>query len=784
MADEIKFRPKAKPVDTVAANTNFRRFAAPVAPVKPLAPIEPAKPRAPERSNVDQLVAALANLNPKITGLLGQVAEDANKQDALDAEMRAMSDNLTSWGEAVAKDPSLADRSPVYRQVYEARTARTRVQKRAGELLGEYYTSDIASSEDPGAINKWLSDRMKDLYEGAGSPAEKAALIEEMQSVSKQFISGHRERSRGNLVEKNKASISASYQTTFDNYAARGPAAPYQTDDPVSLKALQDSGDQFARVKAAFLNGVAGGESSGKYNIRYDGGSGSFFELNAPHPKVMVPTRDGKKSSAAGRYQFTWSTWQEVWGADTDVPMTPENQDKAALMLAEREFSARTGGANLWETLDKEGLSPRVQATLAGRWEAFTGNRGRHLATFNNSLQRYGQTPQGPGAQNGHIPEMVEDIQKLELEAKKQGQSPADINKLSLEAITNAAIKHGDESLLSVALQPRPDGTPGAGMTVEGRQAIDKARVEIRKLEQQKQDHAWNVEKRQLTVRKREITQVGMQFLLNQIKEGKPLKFDTAAIERANKEHPELAQELMTAQKNLDDWNKSEDAALIAYLQTHIYSGRGTPDDVFKAIVNGVVKAPGTINNLYEQASRNVNKAFLNHPEIKIITENIERLVGQPQVPGLPKYPEKLAFAMMSFSDSLRDYQDKNPKATPAEIKDFANDQFKKIISSYRPDINQDLQTPENQDKARAADEQRKREAEGWVEPRAEIDWRNKPLFPNRKAIEDLETRRKGGDHVNNNLTSWAVRLKLSPQEYAEFVVIQKRLSESRPKQK
>ncbi len=79
MAEQPQFRPTARPVDTVAVNTNFRRLPTPVAPVKPIAPYEPARPRAPQPSNIDQLVNALANLNPRITAVMGKYFEEENK---------------------------------------------------------------------------------------------------------------------------------------------------------------------------------------------------------------------------------------------------------------------------------------------------------------------------------------------------------------------------------------------------------------------------------------------------------------------------------------------------------------------------------------------------------------------------------------------------------------------------------------------------------------------------------------------------------------------------------
>lgn len=72
----------------------------------------------------------------------------------------------------------------------------------------------------------------------------------------------------------------------------------------------------------AFARTVREGESRQDdlaYLMRY-GGAGQrpkYFEDWAQHPKIFEPTPSGQKSSAAGAYQATWTTWNEEqkrWG--------------------------------------------------------------------------------------------------------------------------------------------------------------------------------------------------------------------------------------------------------------------------------------------------------------------------------------------------------------------------------------------------------------------------------------------------------------------------------------
>ncbi|CUA90938.1 Muramidase (phage lambda lysozyme) [Chelatococcus sambhunathii] len=808
MAEQFTFRPTARPVDTVAVNTNFRRLPTPVAPVRPMAPIEPARPRAPTPSNVDQLVNALSALNPKITAALGKFFDEENKQDAADAEMRVLMDGVNSWGEAVAKDPTLADRSPVFRQVYEARTARNRVQARAGQLISEYWQSDIASSEDPTAINKWLSERMKDVLDTAQSPAERAAMAEEVMTVTRQFVQGHRERARGNLVEKNRESVSVGFQTTIDNYAARGPAAPYQTDDPAVLEKLKSSGDPHAARKLAFLNAIAGGESAGKYNIRYDGGAGSLFELNGRHPQVKVQTPYGP-SDAAGRYQFLSSTWRRVTG---DAAFTPENQDLAAIRLAELDYASRTGGRNLWQDMEKEGFSTRIQAALSPTWKALEGNRGRHIATFNASLQKYGGKPTGDGVQNGYIPEMIEELQKQEIEAKKQGMSPAEVSALSVKAVTEAAVRQGDEAILDVLLKPRPDGTPGAGMTVAGRDAIDKARLEIRRLRIQEQNQQHTLEQRRKEVRKTEVKKAAIDALIGQQKAEEdarakgeiyngPRGIPREIIETANREDPELAETLIQAQKTMDDFNKREDPVMIADFQRRVYNGEATPSDVFDAIARGVIKDPGTIRNLYDQANRNINRSVVTKPVVKPFYDMIGKIIGEETLPGVLQKPLEGNAATVAFSQALMEFENKNPNATDADLLRFADETYKGLVKVYKPHLDLEAAKPENQDQRREEEAKRRadaaaatstgkqpagkaaksvKEAPAYVplDPTPGVDWRNTQLFPDVQTLDRELARFKAGDNAGNSFTAWAVKLGIPQADFGEFLARQRTLAE------
>jgi len=180
----------------------------------------------------------------------------------------------------------------------------------------------------------------------------------------------------------------------------------FKTNDPVA--------QGLAPHQKALLNAIAGGESGGKYNIRYTSQGGALFDDLSKHPRMMEPTKAGKKSSAAGRYQFTATTWDALGGGD----FSPENQDRRALQLASEVYKKSTG-RNLDEDLKTSGLTPQIVNALGGTWEALKHGADRHIATYNESLARYGG---GTGDKTaGQLSVSAPAIQPIEMKIDNRG---------------------------------------------------------------------------------------------------------------------------------------------------------------------------------------------------------------------------------------------------------------------------------------------------------------------------------------------------------------------------
>lgn len=166
----------------------------------------------------------------------------------------------------------------------------------------------------------------------------------------------------------------------------------------------------FAR---ALLDTIASTESP-DYNVMYGGKRFSSF---ADHPRVYVPIsrgpNAGKKSSAAGRYQFLASTWDKVKNSLGLPDFSPESQDIAAIDLAYRTYKDKTG-RNLLQDLETgdDKTIDKVGRALSGVWTSLPGGiepqsgTNAFVSKFKTALSRLSPVseaeaadkPQGGGA--------------------------------------------------------------------------------------------------------------------------------------------------------------------------------------------------------------------------------------------------------------------------------------------------------------------------------------------------------------------------------------------------
>lgn len=128
------------------------------------------------------------------------------------------------------------------------------------------------------------------------------------------------------------------------------------------------------QIQRAFLAALSSTESPG-YNVLYGGGT---FDDYSRHPNVAVPIKSGpnrgKTSSAAGKYQFLGSTWEDVAKRHNLPDFSPASQDLGAWHYAGEVYNQATGG-DLMEAL-ASGDPGRINAAakiLSNAWTSLPG---------------------------------------------------------------------------------------------------------------------------------------------------------------------------------------------------------------------------------------------------------------------------------------------------------------------------------------------------------------------------------------------------------------------------
>jgi muramidase (phage lysozyme) len=221
---------------------------------------------------------------------------------------------------------------------------------------------------------------------GAMTPSQIAALFPKYylnKVPSLQDAMSGRETRTGGTGSKTRYDGGA-MDSSGGNSATQAPAKPVTPPsvyDRIMQKANQGrkggvSGvsKSVPRPVRAFLNTISGkGLEGADYNVIV---GGKRFKDFSKHPGVVgIVTAQGP-STAAGRYQFTQTTWKDMQrqypGEFEDF--SPETQDKAAWYLARDDYMKKTGRDLSADLESKDiGVIRNIGKVLSGRWSSLEG---------------------------------------------------------------------------------------------------------------------------------------------------------------------------------------------------------------------------------------------------------------------------------------------------------------------------------------------------------------------------------------------------------------------------
>lgn len=208
----------------------------------------------------------------------------------------------------------------------------------------------------------------------------------------------------------------------------------------------------------ALLSNIARGEAT-SYDMLYGGGR---FQGYGDHPRIYQPITSGpdvgKKTSAAGLYQFIGSTWDQQAKKLGLKDFSPPSQDAAAWDLAQTEYKSKTG-RDLLTVLRSgdQGAIGEVPRMLSGQWASLPG--GRQPAGGG------GAPAVAPAAAPGRPGFTATDLQRNPFLGSAYIRTIAADEGLRIQSATQAA--SGIEKAVSNGLLPRPEDVALVNQTAQ-----------------------------------------------------------------------------------------------------------------------------------------------------------------------------------------------------------------------------------------------------------------------------------------------------------------------------
>jgi muramidase (phage lysozyme) len=196
-----------------------------------------------------------------------------------------------------------------------------------------------------------------------------------------------------------------SQRAGLDEFVARGAcvidgAAVQVAVYREGFRGVQTVSDEIPPEGRALLDTIATDEAPG-YDVIY--GGQKFTDLSH-HPNIRVTITSGpnkgKVSTAAGRYQFLFSTWT-AQQQELNLPdFSPASQDLAAWHLAQTVYRQQAK-RDLLSDLKSEMLA-KVGPALHSTWTSLPGgieegaNASRLVTNYTRYLAKYLARPAGP----------------------------------------------------------------------------------------------------------------------------------------------------------------------------------------------------------------------------------------------------------------------------------------------------------------------------------------------------------------------------------------------------
>ena len=347
----------------------------------------------------------------------------------------------------------LGSLSPELREKYEG-TTETAVQNLTTNAYQSEFT--LRNNYENGQIGDMVGEMSAQVIAGTASVDGAMSTVQGL--INNSSLS---EAERSALAQAADADIrsAAFHKLLTDAQTSNAPAGDWQDKEVVA--------PGLSPQQRGILNVIAKEESAGSYTVRWSGPGATpqHFSDFSDHPRIFVDNGHGDVSSAAGRYQFTASTWDSLPAYLREGGFTPINQDRAALYLAEKRFNQQLGAGEMtFQQIVNGGTDAQllsIKSALSPTWAAFnTMSDDMFLNTFKGS-----QGVRGGGTGSPQVPDVWSDPEYagLPFEVRAQMAESASAAASNILAQEQGA-RETNADMLRAALAA---GTPQARQQIE-----------------------------------------------------------------------------------------------------------------------------------------------------------------------------------------------------------------------------------------------------------------------------------------------------------------------------
>jgi muramidase (phage lysozyme) len=329
-------------------------------------------------------------------------------------------------------------------------TELSRLQYLTKDLLDSVKTKlinikSIQREQEYEAILEERKQRPQAIAEKTSVEKEKSSLLSKLllggglaaAGIGGSLFSGNTEASTNRDLKRNDnkelTQIAISKEVTIEGKSLL---------DAISVKESQGRYDVI--VGEGSEQGLTEEDKAANRKKGYERAPATFSDFSK-HPGIIGMRTNNGPSTAAGRYQFTKTTWEGLVKKHPDLTdFSPENQDKAAWYLAQEEYLKDTG-QNLQEDLETADANTfaKIEESLKNRWTSLTGgietnqtNEGFRQA-YTDALKVQQQTQTAKASEIENPQAKVEPIRESPINNNNVKQIAESKQKPNVKTVTN-----------------------------------------------------------------------------------------------------------------------------------------------------------------------------------------------------------------------------------------------------------------------------------------------------------------------------------------------------------